>query len=259
MTERCTATCFGKDIEMTETSREQNHKFLYLTNGIYIAFSIVILASAGTSLDSPELMKLFPFSYNVIVGLICLGTFTMVAGLLGLYGTYSRAKGVLVVWLCMTVALTVSEIVAAALMQVSLSVEEFTKYEDTLFLQNWKDLALDAKTDTDTKEWMQNIQTEGVCCGWLDSTDAEENPAYLSCDASYTITCNEYFRENLSSSFGSLQDVSLALSIVQLLLMISTFALICRLKEFYKSEKIDFGDYTHVPFGKIQNLGDLGL
>ena len=243
---------------MTETSREQNHKFLYATNGLYIVFSIIILASAASALDNTELMKLFPFSYNVIVGLICLGSFCMLAGILGIYGTVTRAKGVLVIWLCMLFVLTVSEIVAAALMQLQLSVEEYSKYEDA-YNENWKELALDAKKDADIKEWMQTTQTDGECCGWLDASDADENPSYLECDTSYTLTCSEYFKENLSSSFGSLQDVSLALSIVQLLLMISTFALICRLKEFYKSEKIDFGDYVHVPFGKVRNLGDLGL
>jgi len=92
----------------------------------------------------------------------------------------------------------------------------------------------------------------------MDVNSPAENPAWMACDAATTYTCNEYFRDTLSSQFGSLQNVTLALSIVQLVLMISTFALICRLKEFYKSENIDFGDYVHVPFG-VRSLQDLGL
>jgi hypothetical protein len=156
------------------------------------------------------------------------------------------------------VILTIAEIIAAAVLQTNVSEEEFEKYTDTQFIENWKDLVEEAETNSDTLEWVKEVQVEGVCCGWKDASDATENPAYLECDESYEVVCSDYFKENFSAQFGSLSDVSLGLSIVQLILMISTFALICRLKEFYKSENIDFGDYVHVPFGKARNLQDLG-
>jgi len=106
-TERCTTNCFGNEITMNETSRSQNHKFLYLTNSLYIFFSVAILAVGSVNLDSEQLMELFPFSKRVITGLICLGSFTLVAGVIGLYGTYNRNKVVLVIWIFMTVLLTI--------------------------------------------------------------------------------------------------------------------------------------------------------
>lgn len=54
-----------------------------------------------------------------------------------------------------------------------------------------------------------------------------------------------------------MQTVMIALSVVQLVVNVTTYALVCRLKEFYKSEDIDYGDYIHVPFGKIRTLDDM--
>ena len=69
--------------------------------------------------------------------------------------------------------------------------------------------------------------------------------------------CDEYFRDSLVDVFAGLQLLAIIGSSIQLVFMIATFALICRLKEFYRSENISFGDYRHVPFGKVRNLDDL--
>jgi len=205
-------------------------------------------------------MQLFPFTRQVTIGLVSLGSITLVSGIIGLYGTFTRSKHILAVWLVLTVMLTVAEIVAAAVLQENLSTAEYDKFTETQFVENWKSLVADAQTDADKLEWIKETQDEGKCCGWLDASNVDENPAWVDCDAAaVSLTCSDYFRGALGSQFGNVQDITLGLSIVQLVLMITTFALICRLKEFYKSELVDFGDYVHVPFGKVRNLGDLGL
>ena len=127
----------------------------------------------------------------------------------------------------------------------------------TSFLANWKSLVSDAETDTETLSWVQSVQNSGSCCGWLDSGDATENPSWLSCPTSNPATCSTYFRSSFGSQFGNLEVVAISLSAVQLALVSTTYALICRLKEFYKSEDIDYGDYVHVPFGKVRSIDDL--
>jgi hypothetical protein len=83
---------------MNETSRSQNHKFLYGTNSLYIVFSLVILGVGANTEGKTEIMQLFPFSKDVIIGLIALGTFTFAAGVMGILGTWYRNRGLLVVW-----------------------------------------------------------------------------------------------------------------------------------------------------------------
>ena len=138
-----------------------------------------------------------------------------------------------------------------------ISYENFDSSVSTTLLRNWNKLVGQAEENEEDKLWVQEVQEEGLCCGWIDPTNAEENPAYLECDPSYTDGCSVFFREEVGSKLGSIQTITLSLSIIQLLIMIATFALICRLKQFYKSEVIDFGDYTHIPMGQIKNLDDL--
>ncbi|GMH81930.1 hypothetical protein TrST_g5840 [Triparma strigata] len=255
--EKCITKCCGNDVTCNETSREWNHKWLYFSNALYIIFAIVVIASGIANLTAIQLMELFPFTRDIIEGMISLLFFLLIAACAGICGTRSRSKPTLVAWLFLLILICVSEIIVAVLLQVNFSASTFDKYSETQFLANWKVLVEKAETDSEYLEWIQEQQDLGTCCGWLDSSDAEENPAYLSCDTSYTAVCSDYFSENFSTKFGDFQTISLALAIVQVCMATGTFAIICRLKEFYKSEEVDFGDYVHVPFGKIKRVEDL--
>ena len=61
----------------------------------------------------------------------------------------------------------------------------------------------------------------------------------------------------MSSTFGSFETIAVVLTSVQLVSLFLTFVLVCRLKEFYQGESIDFGDYIKVPFNKAKTVHDL--
>ena len=131
-------------------------------------------------------------------------------------------------------------------------------YKKGEFLQNWEQLVEDAETDEATMTWITDTQTTGECCGWLDADSSTENPAYLNCDSSTnTEVCSDYFKENMSSLFGSFETIAVALASVQFVMVFVTFVLICRLKEFYEAETVNYGDFIKVPFNKIKNVDDL--
>ena len=164
----------------------------------------------------------------------------------------------MIFWCLIIICVTIAEIIIAAVMIRALSIDTFDYYTETTFLANWKSLVKSAETDTEDLEWIQGIQTEGTCCGWLDVSDVEENPTYLECDSSYTTTCSVFFKDAITSHFGSLQGIALAISILQLIFIVTVVTFICRFKEFYKGENIDFGDYKHIPYGsKAKSIDDL--
>ena len=131
-------------------------------------------------------------------------------------------------------------------------------YGDKLFLKHWVEIVVEAESNTKYLDWIQSIQEDGLCCGWLDETSVEENPSYLECDITNEINCFEWVSENIDQYFSYIGILSVLFGTVGLILVISTFALICRLKEFYATTKPDFGDYVHIPNGgKMRNVRDL--
>lgn len=158
----------------------------------------------------------------------------------------------------MIILVTISEIIIASVMVSSLSNNTYDRYVGTTFLANWKALVAKAETNAEDLAWIKGIQTEGACCGWQDAGDVDENPAWTECGTSYTTICSAFFKDVITSKFGSLQSIAMAIAIIQLLLISTVLGTICRFKEFYKGEKIDFGDYKHVPYGgRIKTLEEL--
>mmetsp|Transcript_17699 Transcript_17699/g.36739 ORF Transcript_17699/g.36739 Transcript_17699/m.36739 type:complete len:263 (+) Transcript_17699:104-892(+) len=256
--EKCTAVCCGKEITMNETARETNHKVLYGINLVYSVFGVIMIVLAITNLASTQLMKLFPFVEPVVYASANMGWLMVFSAILGVLGTRWRSKRALICWSLVVILVTIAELIVAAVMVSSLSNDTFDKYSGTTFLANWKALVASAETKSEDLTWIQGIQSEGTCCGWLDVNDADENPSYLDCDVTYTKTCSEFFKDAVTSKFGSLQHIAMAISILQLMIFVFVMSLICRFKEFYKGENIDFGDYKHVPYGgKVKTIDEL--
>mmetsp|Transcript_13429 Transcript_13429/g.26680 ORF Transcript_13429/g.26680 Transcript_13429/m.26680 type:complete len:261 (-) Transcript_13429:49-831(-) len=255
--ETCVTNCCGTDITCNETSRTQNHKFLYFTGLLYVVIAIVVITIGSQNLLDGHLLELFPYSTPIIITCNSLAGLLVLLSIVGIVATRNRYKHVLVLWLFLNTILSVTEIITASMLQTTLSDSEFDAYVSTSYLQNWKTLVASAETDSSALSWVQSAQNSGSCCGWLDSTDVSENPAWLNCPTTNAAVCSTYFKSNISSLFGHMQTVMIALSVVQLVVNVTTYALVCRLKEFYKSEDIDYGDYIHVPFGKVRTLDDM--
>ncbi|GMH48609.1 hypothetical protein TL16_g00329 [Triparma laevis f. inornata] len=255
--EICITKCCGTDVTCNETSREWNHKWLYFSNVVYVVFALIIIVVGSTNLAESQLMELFPFAGEIITGMMSLSFFLLLSGCLGALGTKARSKSTLVTWLFLLMLICIAQIIVSVLLQVNFGEDTFDQYSETQFLANWVKLVEKAENDEEYLTWIQDQQTLGTCCGWLSASDVSENPSYLNCDSGYTVVCADYFSDNFSSKFGDFQVIAVALSSVTLCMVVGTFALICRLKEFYKSENVDFGDYVHVPFGKIKRVEDL--
>lgn len=234
---------------MNETSRETNHKFLYGVNFIYFIFGIIMIALAAANLVSSQLMSLFPFVEPTTIATTDMGALMVLASVLGVWGTRRRSKRILILWTIIVICVTIAEIIVASLMTIALSNDTFDDYAGTTFLANWKSLVTSAETNSEDLAWIKEIQIEGTCCGWLDIDDEEENPAYLECDTSYTTTCSVFFKDAITSQLGSLESIALAISILQFLFIVTVITVICRFKEYYKGENMDFGDYKHIPYG----------
>ena len=71
--ERCVTNCCGTDITCNETSRTQNHNFLYFTNLVYLVFAFVLVISSEIQLADTHLMVLFPFTKSILTGVTAIG------------------------------------------------------------------------------------------------------------------------------------------------------------------------------------------
>jgi hypothetical protein len=139
-----------------------------------------------------------------------------------------------------------------------LSNGEFVNRKDVEFLANWISIVATAETNTADLEWIQDINTELECCGWIDANSEAENPAYLDCDATVnTAICGDVIGENLNDFGGRFGVVAVVLTSLQVASLSVSFALVCRLKQFYHPQTVDYGDYVHLEFGKVKQLDDL--
>ena len=254
---QCVTTCCGLSMSCTEpTTKEANHKFLYGVNAIYLIFSIVILATSLEAQGYSELIVLFPKIYGYATAEIVFSVLLAAFAALGIWGTNRRNKVAIMWYWTFMVGITIGQIVGSSYAMNYCAPESFDLYYEGEFSKHWKELAETAETDATVKQWFIDTQTAGDCCGWVDDENEEENPSWLSCEGKSDV-CSNYFRDDMCSHFGSFETVALVLASFDMAFVFMTFVLICRLKEFYQAETVDYGDFIKVPFNKVRNIDDL--
>ena len=264
-TETCVCVCLGNDMTCTETTREANHKALYGVNGLNILFSIIWLAISAGVISETFYMLLFPKIKMCGIINIVLSVLLFLLSILGIAGTHARNKVAIMWWLLLMAGLLATELIFSINSMGYFTPEEYAINVDSEYLLNWELLVETAKSEVadelaekPTLDWLQATQVAGACCGWLDAESESENPDLLDCNVDkYDLTCGEYFELNLDVATGGFESIALTFAILSSLMGVASFALVCRLKEFYQSEQIDYGDFIKVPFNQVKNVDDL--
>lgn len=274
--ETCTSKCCGQNITCSEPTRATNRKIMYGISSFQFFLSTLLLIIVGAS-SCPWVPVTGAIMNSLIVpslASIAVGSFALsfllsfLASLLA-FSTHRRAKSSIA--LLLVVQLLLSAILLALGSQavyISLG-SDISSDSDGVYHDRW--LAAVGRAEEEESgdgdgggggalAFVRFVQTNGDCCEWGGSTetfDAVENPEAIGCDGvANTEPCREWVADNVARLSGGVGGTVVGITVVYVMSVMSSFGVLCRIKDMYASEKMDFGDFIDSRNG-IKHVTDL--
>jgi len=184
--------------------------YLYGTNVTYIIFSITLISiSASILVSSSPATILISDMEDASVSFIVINILLTINSMFGIYSTKIRWKEGLITWLLIFTLLNVVLIILANNIS-NIYYQSFDEFGKTVLLGRWESIVSISKNNKQYLLWIQSIQKDGKCCGWIDSTNMLENPNYLNCNIgnannNYCLTC---YKNNADKCYNNIKLIS---------------------------------------------------
>ena len=272
--ETCRSRCCGQDITCTEPTRAMNRKIMYGLSSFQFLLSTLLLIIVGAAscpwneVTGTIMNTLFiPELGNIAVGSFVLAfLLSALASLIALFA-YRRGKSPLALLLVLQLVLSVLLVGIGGQAVFLSSGSEVLSDTASVYHTHWlravaeaTSAVADGSGTPGALAFVHLVQDQGKCCQWLLSTevsDIDENPISIGCDGSVnTAPCQEWVAENLGTLSGRLGGTVVGIGVVYVISVMSSFGVLCRIKEMYQSERMDFGDFIDSRNG-IKHISDL--